>query len=699
MKFVALISGGKDSCFNILHCLKQGHELVALANLYPIDATEQELNSFMFQTVGHDIVSLYDKCTGMPLYRQPIKPDSSKNVELNYTRTENDEIEDLFLLLSKVKSEIPDLGGVSVGAILSSYQRTRVEDVCARLNLVSLSYLWQRDQLDLMTEMCSISKQDPEKDDGNMDARIIKVAAIGLDESSLNKSLPQIFPVLKKLNERYDVHICGEGGEFETMVVDAPFFSNGRLKVISHNPDLSDSHDGVYSTRLEIEFEEAKRDLNLQNQLEDLPTPPLLNEKWMDLLEVLKQQHDSVQHSIKMPPITSDADKALNKISISRLGNIQFISNIKPRNFFATVQEQANDVFHQLGAILSERGLNPSQGLFCSLSLSDMSNFAHINKIYSNFFSIKRYGPLPPARACVGSSFLGKGCFLQLSVMLDVSCPNPVEGPFTGQIKKNGLHVQGRSYWAPCNIGPYSQAIWLSDDPNKVSCISGQIALEPSSMDMIATESDLQSVTSLRHFDTIKTTIDAKRQLFMTCFVVHDSTISSVKRTWALYCQDMSYESDNWSDKQNDSSECLIILKVSQLPRGALCEWGGVTCKELSCETLGYDYDDDDQENEKISPQIHAKKPDNLSLFKDISVTNKHSDRHFITGFENSLAELVVFLKNITANFRATLYCNPSKVIEPQKVLDEFTNIEYYPVEEVFDHEGTPHVFGYHIMI
>ena len=35
MKFAALISGGKDSTFNILECLNQGHELIALINLCP----------------------------------------------------------------------------------------------------------------------------------------------------------------------------------------------------------------------------------------------------------------------------------------------------------------------------------------------------------------------------------------------------------------------------------------------------------------------------------------------------------------------------------------------------------------------------------------------------------------------------------------------------------------------------------------
>lgn len=42
---------------------------------------------------------------------------------------------------------------VAVGAILSDYQRVRVENVCSRLNLVSLAYLWRRDQTELLQEM------------------------------------------------------------------------------------------------------------------------------------------------------------------------------------------------------------------------------------------------------------------------------------------------------------------------------------------------------------------------------------------------------------------------------------------------------------------------------------------------------------------------------------------------------------------
>ena len=34
MKVLALISGGKDSIFNIAKCIEQGHEIVALGNMF-----------------------------------------------------------------------------------------------------------------------------------------------------------------------------------------------------------------------------------------------------------------------------------------------------------------------------------------------------------------------------------------------------------------------------------------------------------------------------------------------------------------------------------------------------------------------------------------------------------------------------------------------------------------------------------------
>lgn len=93
----------------------------------------------------------------LPLIRRRIEGAAVKTT-LDYTQTEGDEVEDLTMLLKDVLKEYPDVKGVSVGAILSNYQRVRVETVCRRLNLVPLSFLWQRNQVGTTFDLIDATK-------------------------------------------------------------------------------------------------------------------------------------------------------------------------------------------------------------------------------------------------------------------------------------------------------------------------------------------------------------------------------------------------------------------------------------------------------------------------------------------------------------------------------------------------------------
>jgi diphthamide synthase (EF-2-diphthine--ammonia ligase) len=63
----------------------------------------------------------------------------------NFCNFQGDEVEDLHRLVERAAGET-GAEGVSVGAILSDYQRVRVESVCIRLGLTPLAFLWRRDQ-------------------------------------------------------------------------------------------------------------------------------------------------------------------------------------------------------------------------------------------------------------------------------------------------------------------------------------------------------------------------------------------------------------------------------------------------------------------------------------------------------------------------------------------------------------------------
>lgn len=232
MRVAALISGGKDSCYNMMQCIAAGHQIVALANLRPAEnqVESDELDSYMYQTVGHHAIDLYAEAMSLPLYRRTIRGKSVDTGQV-YTRCEGDEVEDLYELLKLVK-EKEEVEGISVGAILSDYQRVRVENVCKRLNLQPLAYLWQRNQEDLLREMIS----------SNIQAIIIKVAALGLDpDKHLGKTLDQMEPYLLELSKKYGVHVCGEGGEYETFTLDCPLFKKKIIvdssEVVIHSAD------------------------------------------------------------------------------------------------------------------------------------------------------------------------------------------------------------------------------------------------------------------------------------------------------------------------------------------------------------------------------------------------------------------------------------------------------------------------------
>ncbi|MHC1755037.1 MAG: diphthine--ammonia ligase [Methanosarcina sp.] len=199
MKLAALISGGKDSVFAIHKALEEGHEVTHLINIIPARD-----DSYMYHSINLHMVELISAASEIPLIQQQ----SSGIKEL--------ELDDLTLALKKV-----DVDGISVGAIESQYQASRVQKICDSLGLKMYAPLWHRDPEELLNEMAKV-----------LDIRIVKVAADGLDQSWLGRPINvNSIENLKALNRRYMVHMAGEGGEYETVVLDAPFFKK-RIEIV-----------------------------------------------------------------------------------------------------------------------------------------------------------------------------------------------------------------------------------------------------------------------------------------------------------------------------------------------------------------------------------------------------------------------------------------------------------------------------------
>jgi diphthine-ammonia ligase len=81
--------------------------------------------------------------------------------------------------------------------------------------LVSLAYLWQREQGPLLHDMI----------DAGVDAILIKVASSGLlPRRHLLKSLRDMESAFTSLAQSDGLNVCGEGGEYESLVLHCPLF-------------------------------------------------------------------------------------------------------------------------------------------------------------------------------------------------------------------------------------------------------------------------------------------------------------------------------------------------------------------------------------------------------------------------------------------------------------------------------------------
>lgn len=197
MKLGVLFSGGKDSCYSAWLAKKQGHELTCL-----ISVQSSNLESYMFHTPNISLVENQSKAMKIPIVIQKTK--GKKEIELK----------DLEKAIKTAKEKY-NIQGVVTGAIHSVYQASRVQRICDKLNLECFNPLWQREEIEYINELIK----------NKFEVVIVGVFAYPLDKSWLGRRIDKEF--LKesiKLKEKYKIHPAGEGGEFETFVLNCPLF-------------------------------------------------------------------------------------------------------------------------------------------------------------------------------------------------------------------------------------------------------------------------------------------------------------------------------------------------------------------------------------------------------------------------------------------------------------------------------------------
>jgi len=230
MRVAVLSSGGKDSTYAVWWALMKGWDVSMIVTVR-VEAND----SMMFQIDGTAIAGAQAAAAGipwLPILDNEVEGVSSLEDSLRpfvfgseWPRSKTWSNQDIseakwpeHWSCNKPEFARPSdpIQGIVSGALRSDYQRKRIDMMAERLGIHSFSPLWHMPSLIHMNNLI----------DCGFDVRFTAVSAEGIDESWINKKLDEsCIADLVSLQSKYGINIDGEGGEFETTVLSAPWFN------------------------------------------------------------------------------------------------------------------------------------------------------------------------------------------------------------------------------------------------------------------------------------------------------------------------------------------------------------------------------------------------------------------------------------------------------------------------------------------
>ncbi len=204
MKVAVLFTGGKDSCLALLYAKKLGYDVRCLITLH-----SRNLYSYMFHTPSILQVKKQAEVLEIPLIIQ--KTEGKKENELK----------DLEKAIKKAREKY-GVEGIVTGAVESVYQASRIQKICNKLGLECFNPLWLKNQIELLEELIK----------NKFEVVLTGVFAYPLNKEWLGRKINREFiKEVKILEDKYKINPAGEGGEFESLVLNMPLFKR-KLKVV-----------------------------------------------------------------------------------------------------------------------------------------------------------------------------------------------------------------------------------------------------------------------------------------------------------------------------------------------------------------------------------------------------------------------------------------------------------------------------------
>ena len=425
-----------------------------------------------------------------------------------------------------------------------------------------------------------------------------------LPQKHLNKTLGALYAsgLFQKLHNLYQFHMCGEGGEYESLVVDCPLY---KKRLVLDDVEIIETDDGVGVLVIK------------SCHAEDKPGGAVSIPPRASMLPTTAQPPQVLEPSELLPTPKIQYLPRVRRISGGLLHLSEIMSPVaaRPRDNMSEADlavEEALAVLHSLKLALTRHGASAQDVLMVHLYLSEISHFALINAHYRDFFGTV----LPPSRSCVA---VGKGELpggRRVSLDCIVQCGSgqymrsKSEDPYakaaqltTTSSLRQVLHVQSISYWAPVCVGPYSQVNTLRSG---LHFLAGQIGLIPATMKLRDTwiEQLEQCWTNVaRVLDALD---GGSLKNMLSCLVyVSDQVYSQVGDAWTT-AESISrrhilnnsnvvpgaidstafmdklyggYEDEGtWKEMTRDEAEDidlsvpLLLVSIPEMPMGALAE-------------------------------------------------------------------------------------------------------------------------------
>ena len=212
LRLGVLFSGGKDSTYAAYIMQKQNYEITCLITL-----RSENKDSYMFHTPAIEMTSLQAEAMGIPL------------VTYSTQGEKESELQDLEKAISLAKKKY-QIDGIVTGALFSTYQRDRIERICDKLGLKIFSPLWHKHQEQHLRQLLQ----------EGFEIVLSSVAAEGLGRTWVGRKLDTAaIQDLEKLHSKYQLNVAGEGGEYESLVLDCHLF---KKKIILEEVEIEEEH-------------------------------------------------------------------------------------------------------------------------------------------------------------------------------------------------------------------------------------------------------------------------------------------------------------------------------------------------------------------------------------------------------------------------------------------------------------------------